>query len=480
MEYKEYFLKTRKEFLSSLEKIRETQSNILKDIIDSNSTCEYGKKHNFSNIKTIDDFQKNVPISTYENYIPYIEKIKIGKKNILTTQEVLLLEPTSGSSSSIKLAPYTKGLKDAFNNGIKPWLSDLFLNYPQTINQPMYWSITPTIKHSNLDSKVKIGFDNDMEYLEDVFKHIITKEIIIPPQISQNTDEFQQFSADFLASNKNLGLISIWNPYLLILFIKKLKEEPKDIWKNLKIISCWDEANSKMYAQKLKEYFPNTKIQGKGLLATEAIMTIPIENIGKVPCITSHFFEYIDTQTNEIKLLDELEIGKDYSILLTTQGGLYRYKIGDIVTVYDKYKNCPLLSFKGRENNISDYFGEKLSEDFINSILEKENLQNSAEFYLFAPNYTKNSFSYILYMEPKANIDFLKLKTSIEKELQKSFHYKYARQLGQIADFKICKIKEGMKQYIEICTKKGQRIGDIKPKTFTNCVDYEFIGEFIV
>ena len=61
-----------------------------------------------------------------------------------------------------------------------------------------------------------------------------------------------------------------------------------------------------------------------------------------------------------------------------------------------------------------------------------------------------------------------------------NFHYNYARNLGQIKQFKICKIKDGMKQYIEMCNKKGQKIGDIKPKIFTNCTEYNFIGEFMV
>ena len=299
--YNELFENIRSEFLSALGKIDFMQTDILKKILKNNSYTNYGKKYSFEKIKTVSEYQEAVPVTEYKDYEVYIKEIMLGKKNVLTSEDVILLEPTGGSSGELKLIPYTKGLKNAFNNGIKPWLSDLFLNFPDIINRPMYWSITPKVKQQGVKSEVKIGFENDIDYLDIDFADIISKKIVIPPVL--NNDDVIETSAVFLSQFPSLGLISVWSPSLLLLLVEKLKNSPKNIWKDLKLISCWDDGNSKMYFDKLKSLFPDVKIQGKGLLSTEALISVPIENMGKVPCFTSHFLEFTDIETKKLKCI---------------------------------------------------------------------------------------------------------------------------------------------------------------------------------
>ena len=107
------------------------ESRKLSKILSSNKNTIYGKRYSFCDIKSIACFQKKVPISTYEDYISYINKIKNGEQNILTSEKVLLLEPSSGSTSAKKLIPYTKGLKYEFSSAISTWLWDLNKNFPR-------------------------------------------------------------------------------------------------------------------------------------------------------------------------------------------------------------------------------------------------------------------------------------------------------------------------------------------------------------
>ncbi len=475
-EYKLLFENTRKEFLSAINSMDKVQSDILKTILNNNSDTKYGKKYKFEKISSILHYQNEVPITDYEDYCPYINEIMHGEKNILTSDDVILLEPTGGSSGNLKLIPYTKNLKKAFNNGIKPWLSDLFLNYPDIINLPMYWSISPNINQDKIKSKIKIGFENDIDYLENEFSQVIGKNLTIPPVLNNNND-FISTSAEFLSKVNNIGLISVWSPALLLLFVEKLKQKPQNIWKNLKIISAWDDGNSKIYFDKLKDLFPDVKLQGKGLLSTEAITSIPIENIGKMPCVTSHFFEFADTKTHQIKLLHELEKGENYTVIVTTQGGLYRYNTNDIINVYDFYNDCPLLKFISRGNNISDYFGEKLNEIFVSDIIKSLKLDSISDFCMFAPYNSGKDFFYVLYLQTDKSINLKEIEEKIEEKLLMNFHYKYARTLNQLKHFRIIKVKNGIMRYTEICQSRGQKIGDIKPKIFSNCIDWDFMGE---
>lgn len=474
LDYKQLFTKKRKTFLNAVDDYIQEQERILFEIINSNKNTKYGRKYNFANIGNIKDFQNTLPITKYDDYSLYIEEIMEGKQNILTSDKVLLLEPTGGSSSGSKYIPYTQNLKQAFNKGFEPWLSDLFLKFPNIINNPMYWSITPSSSIRKIKSKIPIGFDNDLEYLYPPFKDIIAQNIIIPDIRNSPIDDFYTNTLKELKDKTDLALVSIWNPTLFLNIIDK-EQNLLNIWEKLQVISCWDEGNAKPFALKLQNMFPGVYIQGKGLLATEGIMTIPIEGIGKLPCVQSHFYEFIDIKNRQIKLLNELEEGKEYSIILTTQGGLYRYKIGDIIKVYAKYKNCPLLAFQGRENNISDYFGEKLNERFVKNMIQKLDIDKKTEFYMFAPYFKNNKFYYTIYIE--GDIDTKKLEILAEEYLKQNYHYKYAREIGQINKFRFKRIKNGHKQYLDNCVKKGQKLGDIKPIIFSNKSDWNFRTE---
>lgn len=534
-----FLQKKKDEFISALENIEQVQLEVLKKILTENSKTEYGKTYDFDNISSIKDFQSNVPITTYESYAGFIEKIAVGETNVLTSEDVKIFEPSSGSTQASKLIPYTEGLKKDFNKGIEPWLSDVYLNTPELRTAPAYWSITPSFKkYSYTKGGIKIGFDNDAQYLSDEFALLIQETMFIPECVSriQDIELFKQVTILFLLAQENLSLISIWNPSLFLVLLDELKSNTHKIitdinndslpsgledgiineiksvlkfsdkrkselckifsqddidfaslWKNLKLISCWADANAKGYAQKLQQIFPNTVIQPKGLLATEGIMTVPIENIGRVPCVKSHFFEFIeqDIVTSEIKLTHELELGKTYSIILTTSGGLYRYEIGDIVRVYDKRGNCPCLEFLGKKDNVSDYFGEKINELHIKSIIEKFNIDKLSTFYLFAPKKSNDKLFYALYIESEdiiAKQEFQKLETGIEKELLKNFHYKYCRDLNQLQAFKVFCVKEdisALDKYLQICTNRGLKLGDIKPAFFSNQCNWDFKGELV-
>ena len=84
----------------NIKDIRAVQNEKLADILSRNKSSEYGKLYCFVDIKTIKEFQERVPLTDYEDYKPYIEKIKRGEKGILTVEDVLLLELSSGSTSA--------------------------------------------------------------------------------------------------------------------------------------------------------------------------------------------------------------------------------------------------------------------------------------------------------------------------------------------------------------------------------------------
>ncbi|MEK6828141.1 MAG: GH3 auxin-responsive promoter family protein [Nanoarchaeota archaeon] len=537
-------------FKSSLSKIEKVQKNTLLGILQNNKKSKFGIKHNFSSIKSIQDFQEFVPITTYDYYTSYIKLIENGNKNVLTREEVMILEPTSGSTAPSKLIPYTKSLMKEFQKGIGPWIYDMYTNRKQLMFGNAYWSITPMSKVWNSSkSKISIGFEDDAEYFGLPQMILLNSLFAVPRDVSkiEDTETFRYVTLLFLLKNKNLTFISIWSPTFLTLLFESFIEwsnflikdiengtinSPKEIrpdlkkqllrklsrdknrakeieqiinkWKNkksklnflyqgiwpkLSLISCWIDSNSANYVQDLRIIFPRVEIQGKGLIATEGFVSFPITGKkGSVLSINSHFFEFIDVETGKIKLSHELNLNRIYSIIITTSGGLYRYKLQDLIKVVGFEMEAPLLLFLGKEDNISDLFGEKINQMHVSSIFKKlfKKYKISARFHMLAP--CKNNprdISYVIFIEPTQKIGknlILKFYDAFETELKNNYHYFNCRKLDQLKMARLFLIRaNGMQFFISECRKKGQKLGNIKPPVLNKDFGWEnkFDGKFI-
>ena len=129
--------------IRNTEDIEATQRKYLRRMLHANRNTIYGRQYQFANIRNYQQFVEQVPLTTYEDYEPYIDRIAKGEKHVLTWEEVLLFELTSGSTKGKKLIPYTKTLKKEFQKGIKPWLYDIFHQVEGVMEGQSYWSITP-------------------------------------------------------------------------------------------------------------------------------------------------------------------------------------------------------------------------------------------------------------------------------------------------------------------------------------------------
>ena len=420
-------------------------------IIANNKHTVYGRQRSFEEIRNISDYMKMVPLSVYEDYIPYIERIKNKETNILTSEPVLLLEPTSGSTSAKKLIPYTRGLQREFSSALHKWMWDLNKNFPRLKYGQFYFSITP---QSSVTDGIE-GFNSDDEYIGGLLGRFIAKKFCVPESVKniQDMDMFWNITIDYIKQAKKLKFVSVWNPTFLLIMLEKANMRGKELFPHIEVISCWTDGNSAVYAAQLQKAFPGIYIQPKGLLATEGIMTIPIEGVGK-RLTTSHFFEFID-KNNDIRLAHQLDPGDEYEIVLTTSGGFYRYRIGDVV----RYNGNKCFDFIGKTGNVSDYFGEKLNEIHVRRVVSGNG------FSLLVPDQDR----YVLYTETEMDANV------IDTALRENFHYDYCRKLGQLKEVKVVIVQNGAQQYIDNCVRFGMRLGDIKPACLSNRQGWVFI-----
>ncbi|MBD2292533.1 GH3 auxin-responsive promoter family protein [Anabaena sphaerica FACHB-251] len=437
---------TANRFYKSLSQPELTQNSVKQEIYHLLINSEYGKN---LKINSLDDWQR-LPIVNYDDIASYLQNQ--NKQISLTPEPILFYEKTSGSSGAVKFIPYTQSLRKSFNQMFCVWAHDLTANGPKFSTGKLYACISPQLNIADHQT-----LQDDLDYLDGWLSWFLRPWLVMPNKLKSlhDANSFKHQLALALLQTENLEIISIWSPSFLQIHLQyiqenrnllkaelhnqishkrlKLLDENKinwaQMWERLKLISCWDSANAADQAQGLKSKFPGVLVQGKGLLATEAPMTIPlIEAGGYVPVLDEVFFEFEDDNGN-LYYLHQLNIGKEYNIILSQKGGLYRYRIGDRIRVTHYYRNTPCLEFIGRHQNISDLVGEKLQETFVNNALNQLNLQGT-NFKSLVP--VADPPHYILLLDSATETPEI-IAQKLDRFLSASYHYKIARSLAQLA-----------------------------------------------
>ncbi len=488
-------------FNKALKAPREAQEKVFKRLVDTFNSSSYGKE--IGHINSIKEFQEKVPLVGFDDISHHIDKMREKMSNHFSPSPVLFYEPTSGSSGAKKYIPYTLELKSAFSQMFSLWVIDLIKNGPSFETGKFYFSVSPQFKDT------EDVLQDDSDYIDGFFSWFLRPFFVTPKKIKLIKDPilFKKALALHLLAEKDLEIISIWNPstftilldYIednreeLIIDLKKgtsvieghsfkfkaiaserietiRKSSLLEIWPRLKLISSWGDLEAKPGFKKLKKIFPSVFIQAKGLLATEAPITIPIiASNSFVPLLESIFFEFI-SEDGKLHLLHELKGGELYQLVITTPSGLYRYLLGDRIKVPHFYKETPCLEFMGRGDETSDLFGEKLHRSFLTSILQELKTEN---YYLFFPTRINEDHGYYTLLTDNQDENLEKL---IEGSLMKAYHYKVARKLGTLGPLKTIYKKDMNERVLSYMQeKKGMKLGDIKPSVLLDSFDDKFL-----
>jgi len=493
-------------FGKTLEEPRVAQQDKLRKLLRCNSGTAFGKAHRFERISSYEDFKERVPLADYDSLEPWIARIRDGESNVLTNEPVTHLVPTSGSAGARKLIPFTAGLQREFNAAIGPWLADLRHHSPGLLSGPAYWSVTPALSNGPAEkSAVPIGFDSDTAYLNAACRRLAEAVMAVPPGVQQakSLEQFRNRTLIHLLHCRELRLISVWHPSFLALLLDSLVEnwdslraelaggseslpadprraaelgwaipgQPETIWPELRVISCWGEGAAESGAAELQRRFPHVFLQPKGLLATEAVVTLPFRG-GYPLAINSHFFEFID-DTGRVFPAQALREGCHYEIVVTTAGGLWRYCLGDRVKVDGWLAQTPSLKFMGRRGKVSDCCGEKLAEPFVAEVLGTVLGSARPRFAMLAPEKNKAGYRYTLYVEGQAVPEWTE---TLDRELRRNPHYNYCREIGQLSPVGLFEITQGgFETFAQREASQGARLGDIKPTALSGKFDWSCI-----
>ncbi len=470
---------SRDQFLSCLKDSRHIQNQQLSRILQQNAGTLFGRQYEFSKIDSYAKYSEAVPLQTYEDLLPFLQA-QAADHNAA----VVCFEETGGSSQGKKQIPYTSQSLSAFQQALFPWLDDLLLARPAIKQGSAYWSISPAFRdHRTTTGGHPIGLQDDALYFGEELAGHIMGTLAVSPAVAACTDvsTWQYQTLLSLLRADDLTFISIWSPDFLLELLRQSKNiigqlldelarqnparakninkafeydqiDTQCIWPKLDTISCWTDGGSSGFLPALKNLFPHAHIQGKGLLATEGVASIPLATMeAPVLAVNSGFFEFLGDDS-KVRRSHELQQGECYELVLTNDSGLYRYRLGDRIEIKGHCFVVPVFSFIGRGDRVSDICGEKLTEAFVADVLS-----GTEGFATLLP--VQSTSSHYVLVTSNTEID----AGDIDHLLSQNPQYQYARTLGQLGEIRKLLVPDAMQRYVDFRLSKGQRLGDIKP-----------------
>lgn len=448
-----------------------TQASHLERIIARNRNTAFGTEHGFTAVDDATSFAERVPIRDHDALAPWITRAAAGETNVLTDEPVIAFEETGGSTGGAKLVPYTAAGLAEFHAGLRPWLDDLINAFPALDTGSFYWSISPACRPPRRTrGGIAVGLPSDAAYFGERLAPLIARTLAVSPEIGtlRDVNVWKASTRVQLLAREDLAMISVWSPT----FLQTLLDGAADAdhtrrWPRLAVISCWDQAASAPFAQSLRDAFPGVLVQGKGLLATEGLVTIPL--VGQRWPVLSPASGYYEFRGDDgaVHGIDSLVSGADYDLILTNSNGFYRYAIGDRVRVHGFAGQAPLLEFIGRGGVGTDLCGEKLTEAFVLATLQTRELRFCA-LALDVPG-----SRYVLLSdrgEPlRASDD--EVLDRVERGLLRNPQYAHARRIGQLKPLILHRIEDLLPRWMRLRQATGQRLGDIKPPVLISDAD---------
>lgn len=421
----------KKKLNCDLKSVGEINFCFLKKVLADNANTEYGVKHNFSKIETIEDYRRYVPLSDYYDFKQYVDRMYKGEKNVLTAYPLETFVTTSGTTSEPKRIPLTKKSLDGYRTNVAldkknviqmcqnqdPLASILYIGFldinlmkpgckEMLLSEAAYrytWSGGYSSICINVGGKDLLLIENTLNIFYVRLWSAILDEHIVAIEGTYMYDLLQFFKFfedkyEEIISNIRNGFI----PDNLVLsdsVRKKLLELPVSeerlsfvekeckkgfegiasrIWPKLKF-ACGISSKVYEYQNKsLDRYLGNVPKNFSFFAMSEALVGTPVEyNSFEYEFIYDNaFYEFIacDEQGSycgEVVSIDKVQSGRMYELVVTNLSGFYRYKTGDVIKILANFDEKVTFEFMFRKNLVLNLAGEKTSGKHIELVMQK-------------------------------------------------------------------------------------------------------------
>lgn len=377
-----------------------TQEKILDYLIRNGKNTFIGQQFGFGSIKNKDDFRKRVPIFHYEDLRPYLDKILVEhKQNILWNKPVQWFAMSSGTTEDkSKYIPVTR---ESLTKGHYKCGEHMLAIYAQANkNAKFFFGKTLILGGSKQINNIGDGiFTGDISAILIKNVYFWAKRSRTPESISLLPDWEDKLKAMTRYAINNDVRAFMGVPSWLLILLKKIREESgkelADLWPNLEVFfhggvsfNPFEEQYRKLI-NKPDMYYWETYNASEGYFGVQFShdskeMLLMLDN--------NIYYEFIpmsewDAENPKTLTLEEVETGQNYALVISTNGGLWRYMIGD--TIEFTSTKPYLFHITGRTKSFINAFGEELIIDNAEKALNEATKATNAQIleYTAAPIY---------------------------------------------------------------------------------------------
>lgn len=495
-------------YLATAEDAVACQRAALDRILALNADSDFSREHHLRPGLSLADFQRQVPIGDFETYRPYVERLRHGDTRALLgpRNKLLMFTLSSGTTADSKFIPITNEFLKDYRRGWSLWGIRAFDAHP-SIHRLDIVQLSSDYDQFRTPGGTPCG--NISGLVGAMQSPLVRGMYTVPLEVAKISDPDAKYYTALRLSiaNRHVGLVMTANPSTLVHLGKMVDRErdrlirdiadgtlavegelstavrnalvrrcrrdprrareleqlverhgrlaPEHIWPELALVAVWTGGSAGSYLSAMRRYFGNVPVRDHGLSASEGRMTIPFQDglPEGVLDVGTHFFEFIpeeeyDSDSPTVLLAHELEVDRNYYILLTTTSGLYRYNIRDVVRCCGFHGTTPLLEFLHKGAHISNLTGEKVSESQVVAAVRSclHRLRLDLSYYTLAPVWTDPPH-YRLHLEtselPHEALG-RQLAHAIDAELgQLNCEYSEKRVTGRLAPLQLQALPDG-------------------------------------
>ncbi len=509
-----------KPFVEQTHHPRKVQESLLLEILEKNRDTRFGREYGFEALDSYEKFREAVPVVQYETLRPYIQEQEEKKTQALNAEQPVLYSQTSGTTGEPKYIPILpstllrhKQSQALFACALHQGIPEIFQGGVLVIGSPVqegvFYGGTPYGSMSGLilqsmpyPVRQKYVVPAEVFEIEDYrLKYLLIsafslKERGLTFMGSANPSTFMKLletiRANWLPLLKFIGSgrpehladdpeharivesIPFVRDEVCAMELEVTIQDPEDIafqtlWPDLKAVSCWTSGSCGVLLPKLRPSFPEgLPFVELGYLASEFRGTITVDVLANqsIPAFQDNFYEFVEMDDWESSnprflTLDQVEEGKTYHLLVTTQTGLYRYFINDLVQIGKPFNNTPTMIFLQKGKGVTNLTGEKLVEsqvtDAVNTLAA--DWDEKPGFFLMLAD--PEQLQYSLYIEMSPQPDLVGQLESRLGELNIEFREK--RKSGRLKPIQVVFLKPGAEDaFKNHCIINGQREGQYK------------------
>ncbi|MBW2982782.1 GH3 auxin-responsive promoter family protein [Candidatus Woesearchaeota archaeon] len=492
-------------YQTALRSPRKAQEKLLLYIVKRNRKTAYGRKYGFSDIKTVREYQKRVPVVSYEDLQPYVDCMLQGMRNVLVKDKVVFFATTSGSTSRPKLIPVTNTRRKQLHQELLLWM--FFLMKKKAVRKGVKGKTLYFAGPYHEDiSQGGILMGSISGYMAWKTPFWAKAKMVVPPEVynEMDFDKKTRIIALKALSTKNITQVGFAAPIEVILFFDYIKRHrrsllnelkrsgkrwrarqlekldefiPATIWPNLCLANCIKSDTNLPYLDVLREKagIPDLTIRDPGIYASEGRLTLGLTDDDRTGVVVAqeNFFEFMEQKgKDEYKdpvTIDKVKEGRKYKVVVTTQEGLYRYDMGDVVEVVGFKGRLPAVRFVQRDhflNIVGEFCPENQLLAAMDAVEEQEGL--GVKEFTFFPHTRdledRPRYEVLLELGGEASDKSLRsFAKALDEELKRRVQdYRQMREeFGRLGHLSVAVVEPG--SYRELEKERLQRAGQPKP-----------------